>query len=193
MQRESLFEATRRSSPTDRSTVYYINAHRRYKVSCELALRQLNAFLDRQKLDASQYTELFRARSERYEQWRSTLRSAESPSDDGVVRVPYVMSRLRNYLPGQTTLVIEAVTNAIPVIHHLNLTKVSLTNPHVPQSLQHDPNSLSLSTARHTGRDRRRRPRMAGRRRLGRQAGEAAGLCRCRVSGDGPFSLYFHG
>jgi len=87
-------------------------------------LQQLNSFLDHQKLEASQHADLFKARSERYQKWRGNLLSAEVPSDDGVVRVPYVMSRLRNYLPEQSTLVIEAVTNAIPVIHHLNLTKV---------------------------------------------------------------------
>ncbi|KAK5062892.1 hypothetical protein LTR84_004968 [Exophiala bonariae] len=103
--------------------LYYINAHRRYKVSCELALQQLNAFIDRQHLDASKYNRLFQDRSERSQQRRSTLEAAESPSDDGIVRVPYVMSRLRSHLPEQTTVVIEAVTNAIPVIHHLQLTK----------------------------------------------------------------------
>lgn len=109
--------------------MYYINAHRRYKASCELALQQLNACIDRKILDASQFTQIFQDRSERYKTWRNNLQSAESPSDDGIVRVPLVMSRLRTYLPEQTTIVIEAVTNAIPVIHHLNLTKVFEPSP----------------------------------------------------------------
>lgn len=87
-------------------------------------MQQLNTFLDGQKLDTTQYAQLFSGRTERYRKWRTDLLSAEAPSDDGIVRVPYVMSRLRDFLPEQFTVVIEAVTNAIPVIHHLNLKKV---------------------------------------------------------------------
>ncbi|KAJ9654960.1 hypothetical protein H2198_006074 [Neophaeococcomyces mojaviensis] len=88
-------------------TLYYINAHRRYK----------------KNLDGTGYANLFNARLERYKSWRASLASLEAPSPDGIVRIPYLMSRLRDYLPQNTTIVIEAVTNAIPVIHHLNLTK----------------------------------------------------------------------
>ncbi|KAH7137813.1 putative thiamine pyrophosphate enzyme [Dactylonectria macrodidyma] len=104
-------------------SLFYINAHRRYKVSCELALQQLNAFLDQQNLDTSKLARLFEARRERYRAWRTSLSSLEAPAGDGIVRVPYVISRLRQSLPENTTVVMEAVTNAIPVIHHLNLTK----------------------------------------------------------------------
>ncbi|UPL02848.1 hypothetical protein LCI18_013782 [Fusarium solani-melongenae] len=103
--------------------LFYINAHRRYKVSCELALGQLNAFLDRQNLDRSSLVGRFEARRNRYQEWRASLLSREVPAGDGIVRVPYFISRLRESLPQNTTVVMEAVTNAIPVIHHLNLTK----------------------------------------------------------------------
>lgn len=126
MQRKSVLLKCLIYTTSNQEPVFYINAHRRYKVGCELALQQLNAFLDGQNLDSTQYNQLFSDRSERYQKWRSNLLSAEAPSDDGIVRVPYVMSRLRDYLPEQFTLVIEAVTNAIPVIHHLNLKKVFL-------------------------------------------------------------------
>ncbi|KAM6505371.1 hypothetical protein FSOLCH5_014591 [Fusarium solani] len=107
-------------------SLFYINAHRRYKVSCELALEQLNAFLDRQNIDRSSLAGLFEARRERYQTWRASLSSLETPAEDGIVRVPYFISRLRQSLPENTTVVIEAVTNAISVIHHLNLTKGGL-------------------------------------------------------------------
>ncbi|CAH0022091.1 unnamed protein product [Clonostachys rhizophaga] len=105
------------------SKVFYINAHRRYTVSCELALKQLNRFLDRQNIDASKLVGRFEARRTRYQEWRASLLSLEVPAGDGIVRVPHLISRLRESLPQNTTVVIEAVTNAISVIHHLNLTK----------------------------------------------------------------------
>ncbi|KAI9154773.1 NAD-dependent aldehyde dehydrogenase [Paramyrothecium foliicola] len=104
-------------------SLFYINAHRRYKVSCELALEQLNTFIDNQSFDKSSLASLFDARRERYQTWRASLSSLETPADDDIVRVPYFISRLRYYLPENTTVVMEAVTNALSVIHHLHLTK----------------------------------------------------------------------
>uniref|UniRef100_A0A0B7KBA4 Uncharacterized protein n=1 Tax=Bionectria ochroleuca TaxID=29856 RepID=A0A0B7KBA4_BIOOC len=104
-------------------SLFYINAHRRYSVSCELALKQLNGFLDRQNIDTSKLVGRFEARRTRYQEWRASLLSLEVPAGDGIVRVPHLISRLRESLPQNTTVVIEAVTNAISVIHHLNLTK----------------------------------------------------------------------
>lgn len=99
---------------------------RRYKVSCELALRQLNAYLDQQKLDASIYATQFESRSQRYRSWRADLRKLEAPSSDGIIKVPYLMARLRDYLPKDTAIVAEAVTNSISVLQHLNLTEVCI-------------------------------------------------------------------
>lgn len=48
----------------------------------------------------------------------------EAPTEDGVVGVPYLASRLRSILPKDTVYVLEAVTNAGHLIHHLNLTEV---------------------------------------------------------------------
>lgn len=48
----------------------------------------------------------------------------EVPTVGGSVTVPYLTSRLRGVLPEESTIAIEAVTNAITVIHHLQLTKV---------------------------------------------------------------------
>ena len=53
------------------------------------------------------------------------MRSLETISPGGPIMVAYLMSRLRTLLPPDTTIMIEAVTNALSVIHHLNLTKVS--------------------------------------------------------------------
>ncbi|CAP80425.1 Pc12g07980 [Penicillium rubens Wisconsin 54-1255] len=71
----------------------------------------------------SRYTLEFEERSKHYKTWRETLRTLESPSEDGVVSVPYLASRLRDCLPQDTIYVLEAVTNAGHLIHHLNLTK----------------------------------------------------------------------
>lgn len=106
-----------------------MKAIRRYKLSCELALQQLNAYLDKQSLDRAKYAESFDARAARYKNWRQSLRDLEVPSPEGIVTVPYLSSRLRQHLPEDSTIVIEAVTNAIPIIHHLNLTKVCLPIP----------------------------------------------------------------
>lgn len=100
----------------------------RLKVSCELALRQLNRYLDGQNLNLALYTNEFEARAARYNSWRDTLQSLESPPDDGIVTVPYLTSKLRELVPQDTTFVLEAVTNAGHIIHHLNLTKVCPTS-----------------------------------------------------------------
>jgi hypothetical protein len=104
--------------------VFSINAIRRIKVSCELALKQLNAFLDRQNLKRADYAAAFEARATRYTEWREQLRSLQSPPEDGTISVPYLTSRLRQHVPQDTTFVMEAVTNAGHLIHHLNLVKV---------------------------------------------------------------------
>lgn len=106
-------------------TVFSIRAIRRLKVSGELALKQLNSFIDNQGLDVKQYDALFQARRTRYNSWRANLKSLESPPHDNTITVPYLASRLRDQLPQDTTFVMEAVTNAGHLIHHLNLTKVA--------------------------------------------------------------------
>ncbi|KAJ6188643.1 Thiamine pyrophosphate enzyme C-terminal TPP-binding [Penicillium mononematosum] len=103
--------------------LFSINATRRLKVGCGIALEQINAFLGTQNIDRARYTLRFEERSKNYKTWRETLRTLESPSEDGVVSVPYLASRLRDCLPQDTIYVLEAVTNAGHLIHHLNLTK----------------------------------------------------------------------
>ncbi|KAJ5277871.1 Thiamine pyrophosphate enzyme C-terminal TPP-binding [Penicillium chrysogenum] len=103
--------------------LFSINAIRRLKVGCGIALEQINAFLVKQNIDRARYTLEFEERSKHYKTWRETLRTLESPSDDNVVSVPYLASRLRGCLPQDTIYVLEAVTNAGHLIHHLNLTK----------------------------------------------------------------------
>jgi thiamine pyrophosphate-dependent acetolactate synthase large subunit-like protein len=84
----------------------------------------LNGFIDSQILDNKQYSTEFESRRARHTKWRANLKSLESPSSEGIVTVPYLASRLREQLPQDTTFVMEAVTNAGHLIHHLNLTKV---------------------------------------------------------------------
>ncbi|KAJ5122196.1 Thiamine pyrophosphate enzyme C-terminal TPP-binding [Penicillium atrosanguineum] len=102
--------------------LFSIKAIRRLKVSCAIALKQLNTFLDGQNFDKGLYTSEFEARRARHASWRQTLQSLESPSES-IITVPYLTSRLRQIVPEDTTFVIEAVTNAGHLIHHLNLTK----------------------------------------------------------------------
>ncbi|GAB1202561.1 hypothetical protein APSETT445_001179 [Aspergillus pseudonomiae] len=103
--------------------LFSINATRRLKVSCEIALRQLNAFIDKQDIDRASYTMAFEARANRYLRWRQDLRARESPSQDGMIRVSYLASRLRHHLPDDTVYLVEAVSNAGLIIQHLNSTK----------------------------------------------------------------------
>lgn len=107
-------------------SVFSINTIRKLKVGCGIALGQINAFLDKQDINRAQYTLEFEERSKNYKTWREALRAVESPSSDGVVSVPYLASRLRDSLPQDTIYVLEAVTNAGHLIHHLNLTKVCI-------------------------------------------------------------------
>ncbi|KAJ5405410.1 hypothetical protein N7465_006694 [Penicillium sp. CMV-2018d] len=103
--------------------LFSINATRKLKVGCGIALEQINAFLDKQNISRAKYTLEFEERSKNYKTWRETLQTLESPPSDGVVSVPYLASRLRDSLPKDTVYVLEAVTNAGHLIHHLNLTK----------------------------------------------------------------------
>ncbi|KAJ5160093.1 uncharacterized protein N7482_007097 [Penicillium canariense] len=103
--------------------LFSINVMRRMKVNCELALKQLNTFIDKQNISKANYAAEFRARATRYAKWREELRHLQSPQEDGVISVPYLTSRLRQHVPENTTFVLEAVTNAGPLIHHLNLVK----------------------------------------------------------------------
>ncbi|KAE8378267.1 hypothetical protein BDV26DRAFT_304392 [Aspergillus bertholletiae] len=102
--------------------LFSINATRRLKVSCEAALRQLNAFIDKQTIEKTNYAVAFEARANRYLRWREALQGLESPSQDGVIRVPYLASRLRQHLPDDTVYLVEAVSNAGLIIQHLHLT-----------------------------------------------------------------------
>ncbi|KAJ5945725.1 Thiamine pyrophosphate enzyme C-terminal TPP-binding [Penicillium verhagenii] len=103
--------------------LFSINAIRRLKVSCEIALRQLNSYLETQDLDGPHYLEAFDARKARYSEWRGILQAQEIPSENEIVSVPLLASKLRQQLPEDTVYVLEAVTNAGPIIHHLNLVK----------------------------------------------------------------------
>ena len=114
----------------NRVLVFSINATRRLRVGCGYALEQINTFLDNQKINKFEYTQQFEERSKNYHSWRKTLHSLEVPTEDGVVSVPYLASKLRVSLPQDTIYVLEAVTNAGHLIHHLNLTKVGDTYPH---------------------------------------------------------------
>ncbi|KAF2424241.1 putative thiamine pyrophosphate enzyme [Tothia fuscella] len=104
-------------------TLYYIDAHRRYRVNSEEALKQLNSYLASQNVDATIYAERFKSRSTRYKEWRQTLLDQESPCTSGTLKLPYFVAQLREALPKKHSIVIEAVTNAITVLHHLNLTE----------------------------------------------------------------------
>ncbi|KAJ5939079.1 Thiamine pyrophosphate enzyme C-terminal TPP-binding [Penicillium verhagenii] len=103
--------------------LFSINAIRRLKVSCEIALKQLNSYLETQDLDGPRYLEAFDARKARYSEWRRILQAQEIPSENEIVSVPHLTSKLRQQLPEDTVYVLEAVTNAGPIIHHLNLVK----------------------------------------------------------------------
>ncbi|CAG8931356.1 unnamed protein product [Penicillium salamii] len=103
--------------------LFSIPATRRFKVGCGYAIRQINSFLDKQEISKSHYTKLFDVRSKNYQLWRTNLSQLEAPTEDGVVGVPYLASRLRSILPKDTVYVLEAVTNAGHLIHHLNLTE----------------------------------------------------------------------
>ena len=107
-------------------SVFSIPATRRLKVGCGYALQQINTFLDKQELSKTAYAPLFEQRSKNYQSWRKTLSDSEKPTNDGVVSVPYLTSRLRSMLPQDTIYVLEAVTNAGHLIHHLNLTQVCI-------------------------------------------------------------------
>ncbi|CAL5873765.1 uncharacterized protein PFLUO_LOCUS8047 [Penicillium psychrofluorescens] len=103
--------------------LFLFDTTRRFRVSCAIALKQLNSFLDKQSIDRGRYTKAFEARSNRYQSWQENLRSLEAVSDEGVISTPYLISRMRNALPHDTIYVLEAVTNAGAVINHLNLTQ----------------------------------------------------------------------
>ncbi|KAL2828550.1 putative thiamine pyrophosphate enzyme [Aspergillus pseudoustus] len=103
--------------------LFSINATRRYRVNCNLALGQIHDYLQKQTINRTDYAEEFNARAERFKHRQSSLTALESPSDDAVIRVPYLASRLRHHLPNDTTFVLEAITNAVPLIHHLHLTQ----------------------------------------------------------------------
>lgn len=127
--------------------VFSIKALRRVKVHCGIALKQLNAFLDNQKLSKSLYTSGFEARKTRHASWRQTLKSPESPSEGDIITVPYLTSRLRQLVPDDTIFVMEAVTNAGPIIHHLNLTKVRNIPVNQASALLIQGNSRALFSA----------------------------------------------
>lgn len=162
--------------------VFSIKAIRRLKVSCGLALKQLNRYLDERCLDRSHYASEFENRAARYAKWRDTLRTLETPSEDGIVTVPYLTSRLRELVPQDTTFVLEAVTNAGHLIHHLNLTKVWQT----PRGL------LAQLTAKSAGHPLWQwcRGSRLGRRRSSRSEAREVGLFRlCNVSIPNPTAL----
>ncbi|KAJ5745978.1 Thiamine pyrophosphate enzyme C-terminal TPP-binding [Penicillium odoratum] len=103
--------------------LFSINAVRRLKVSCEIALRQLNSYVDAQTLGSPRYIEAFETREKNYNEWRLALCNLEKPLDNGIVTVPRLAWTLRQQLPEDTVYVLEAVTNAGAIIHHLNLVK----------------------------------------------------------------------
>ncbi|EIT72910.1 thiamine pyrophosphate-requiring enzyme [Aspergillus oryzae 100-8] len=156
--------------------LFSINATRRLKVSCEIALRQLNAYIDKQGIEKTNYATAFEARANRYLRRKENLRALESPSQDGAIRVPYLASRLRHHLPEDTVYLVEAVSNAGLIIQHLNLTQVFY--------LPDYPIPVNTALARNTRRKRRRWPRVGRRSGIRCQAGQARRIHLCNVSID---------
>ncbi|KAJ5152279.1 thiamine pyrophosphate enzyme N-terminal TPP binding domain-containing protein [Penicillium capsulatum] len=103
--------------------LFSIHALRRIKVSCVLALRQLNTYIAHLELDEARYAPMFEERASRHTGWRESLREREVPLEDGTVTVPILSSRLRHHLPKNTIYAVEAVTNSGTIIHHLHLSE----------------------------------------------------------------------
>ena len=93
--------------------VFYIPAEARYKTDSFTALRQLNEYINKEKLH-EKYSELYSKRWEKLKESHdkriSTIRELATPGSDGYYNVSYLIYAVKKAVPADTIFAIEAVT-----------------------------------------------------------------------------------
>jgi thiamine pyrophosphate-dependent acetolactate synthase large subunit-like protein len=107
--------------------VYYIDALARYKASSFNAITQILDYIEangelKEKLNASSANERWRKLGESYSKRLETIKSLAKPKDDGSYLTPYLISRVRHFVPPDTIFAVEAVTNGPVVSEQLQAT-----------------------------------------------------------------------
>jgi thiamine pyrophosphate-dependent acetolactate synthase large subunit-like protein len=102
--------------------VFYINAQHRFKTNAQLALAQLNSFLEK-KEPAPHHEQIYKELAESHKEWREDIVKKAAKPSDGSLTTNYVVAELRKLVPDDTVFCTEPVTETINVINNLNLTK----------------------------------------------------------------------
>ncbi|KAK7548689.1 thiamine pyrophosphate enzyme, N-terminal TPP binding domain-containing protein [Phyllosticta citricarpa] len=95
--------------------LFYIDALARYKADSQVALEQLNGYIDvpelSEKLQSSTFDERWTALQEGHRKKLAAISQLARPNDDGTFAASYLINAVRKACPKDTIWVIEAVTN----------------------------------------------------------------------------------
>jgi thiamine pyrophosphate-dependent acetolactate synthase large subunit-like protein len=107
--------------------VYYIDAKARYKAGAFEAVTQVLEYLKsstelKEKLNASAANERWEKLGDSYNKRLETIKGLAKPKEDGTFLTPYLISRVKHFVPDDTIFAVEAVTNGPVVSENLQLT-----------------------------------------------------------------------
>lgn len=104
--------------------VHYISAKSRFKADAETALKQLNkSIANHLTAYSTTYQSRFEILEMEYQDRLASLRKLAEPRSDGALSSAYVTRRLKEFMPKDTIICLEAVTQTVAVIDQLQMTE----------------------------------------------------------------------
>lgn len=104
--------------------VFYISAKSRFKADAETVLKQLNKSVASHLTSYStEYKSRFEKLEEEYQDRLASLRKFAEPSQAGTLSSAYVTKRLREMMPKDAIVCLEAVTQTVTVVDQLQMTE----------------------------------------------------------------------
>lgn len=101
--------------------VFYISARARYRADAFTALKQINARITSSpKLQQIDMTSRLKTLQTEHKQRMNEIAELAKPRDDGMVTAAYLAKRLRDTMPKDSVVMLEAVTQTVAVANQLH-------------------------------------------------------------------------
>lgn len=100
--------------------VFYINAHARYRADASTALKQINARISSSsKLQQIDAASRLKTLENEHEKRMDEFVELAKPREDGMVSAAYMTKRMRDIMPKDAVVLLEAVTQTVAVANQL--------------------------------------------------------------------------
>lgn len=100
--------------------VFYISANARYRADALTALKQINAYISSSpKLQQIDTVSRLKILQTEHKQRMDGIAELANPRDDGMVTTAYLTKRLKDTMPKDSVVILEAVTQTVAVANQL--------------------------------------------------------------------------